>query len=67
MKNVFKFGFLGLAIAVGTAACNSTTSETDTTVDSLETVIEERVEITTDSIDSIGEAAIDSLDSLTNN
>lgn len=67
MKNVFKFGFLGLAIAVGTAACNSTKSEADNTVDSLEAVIEETVEATTDSIDSIGEATIDSLDSLVNN
>ena len=61
MKNLFKFGFLGLAIVVGVAACNSTKSETEETVDSLETVIEETVEATTDSIDSIGAAAIDSL------
>ena len=61
MKNLFKFGFLGLAIVVGAAACNSTKSETEETVDSLETVIEETVEATTDSIDSIGAAAIDSL------
>lgn len=66
MKNVFKFGFLGLAIAVGTAACNSTQNEADNTVDSLETVIEERIEVTTDSIDSIGDAVVDSLDSLVN-
>ncbi len=67
MKNVFKFGFLGLAITVGTAACNSTKSESDETADSLETVIQESVDATTDSIDSIGDATIDSLDSLTNN
>jgi len=66
MKNVFKFGFLGLAIAVGTAACNSATSESENTADSLETVIEESIEATIDSLDSIGDAAIDSLDSLTN-
>lgn len=67
MKNAFKFGFLALAIAVGTAACNSANNnETEATVDSLENVIEERIETTTDSIDSIGEELIDSLDSLAN-
>jgi ABC-type Fe3+-hydroxamate transport system substrate-binding protein len=66
MKNLFKFGFLGLAITVATAACNSTSSETEQTADSLANEIEAQVEATTDSIDSIGEAAIDSLDSLAN-
>lgn len=64
MKNLFKFGFLGLAITVGTAACNSTKNDSDNTADSLENVIQENFEATTDSIDSIGEVSIDSLDSL---
>ncbi|MFC3196564.1 hypothetical protein ACFOET_02950 [Parapedobacter deserti] len=65
MKNVFKFGFLGLALSVAVAACNNTTSESEQTDDSLTNQIESQVDATTDSIDSIGGAAIDSLDSLT--
>ncbi len=66
MKNAFKFGFLGLALSVAFAACNTTTSEGEETADSLSTEIEAQVDATTDSIDSIGDAAIDSLDSLVN-
>jgi hypothetical protein len=66
MKNVFKFGFLGLAIAVGFAACNSASTEAEATTDSLETVIEETVEAAVDSVDSIGDAAIDSINNVNN-
>lgn len=66
MKNVFKFGFLGLLFSVAFAACNTTTSESDNTADSLATEIEAQVDSTIDSIDSLGDAAIDSLDSLVN-
>ncbi|MFB2117945.1 hypothetical protein [Parapedobacter sp. 2B3] len=66
MKNAFKFGFLGLLATVAFAACNTTTSESEETADSLATEIEAQVDATIDSIDSIGDAAIDSLDSLVN-
>lgn len=66
MKNAFKFGFLGLAVSVAVAACNTTPSESEETADSLATEIEAQVEATTDSIDSIGEQVLDSLDSLSN-
>lgn len=64
MKNVFKFGFLGLALTLGIAACNNTTSQSEETADSLTNEIEQEVDAVTDSIDSIGSRAIDSLDSL---
>ncbi len=64
MKNVFKFGFLGLALSVAIAACNNTKSESEQTADSLTNEIESQVDAVTDSIDSIGSRAIDSLDSL---
>jgi hypothetical protein len=64
MKNAFKFGFLGLALTVAVAACNTATQEGEETADSLTDAIESQVDATTDSIDSIGDAAIDSLDSL---
>ncbi|MFC7522518.1 hypothetical protein ACFQRK_01070 [Parapedobacter sp. GCM10030251] len=64
MKNVFKFGFLGLALTLGIAACNNTTSQSEQTADSLTNEIEQEVDAVTDSIDSIGSRAIDSLDSL---
>lgn len=66
MKNAFKFGFLGLLFSVAFAACNTTTSESENTADSLATEIEAQVDSTIDSIDSLGDAAIDSLDSLVN-
>jgi len=67
MKNLFKFGFLGMALVIGASACNSNTSnDAEATADSLENVIEANVEETTEMIDSIGDAAIDTLDSLSN-
>lgn len=66
MKNVFKFGFLGLFITMGVAACNSTsTSEGEAQVDSLEAIIESEVEAAQDSIDSLASEAIDSLEAVT--
>ncbi len=66
MKNLFKFGFLGLFITVGFAACNSTpTSENDADVDSLEAIIESEVEAAQDSLDSLGQEVIDSLEAAT--
>jgi len=70
MKNVFKFGFLGLAIAVGTAACNSTKSDSEQTADSLEAVIEGSIQLEVDSLrevdslDSVGVDVTDSVDSV---
>ncbi|GGC42758.1 hypothetical protein GCM10011386_38780 [Parapedobacter defluvii] len=64
MKNVFKFGFLGLVLSVAIAACNNTASQSEETADSLTNEIESQVDSVTDSIDSIGSRAIDSLDSL---
>lgn len=66
MKNLFKFGFLGLFITVGAAACNSTSTTTEEAdVDSLETIIESEVEAAQDSIDSLASKAIDSLEAVT--
>lgn len=60
MKNAFKFGFLGLAIAVGTAACNSASNNSDEkTADSLDAVIEGTIELERDSLE-----VVDSLDSV---
>lgn len=64
MKNLFKFGFLGLAITVGAAACNSTSSEHNDEIDSLQTEVQDSIDAVIDSVDSIGEVTIDSLDSL---
>lgn len=65
MKNLFKFGFLGLFITVGAAACNSTsTTEEETNTDSLEAIIESEVEAAQDSIDSLSNEAIDSLEAI---
>lgn len=74
MKNAFKFGFLGLAITVGAAACNSATNnQEDNTADSLEAVIEGSIELerdslrAVDSLDSIGTTVVDTVDSIANN
>jgi hypothetical protein len=57
MKNVFKFGFLALAISLSVAACNSgQTSEGAADSDSIAAAA-------TDSIDSTAAATIDTVDS----
>jgi len=66
MKNLFKFGFLGLFITMGAAACNSTsTSDEEAQADSLEAIIESEVEAAQDSIDSLAADTIDSLEAVT--
>jgi len=66
MKNLFKFGFLVLFVTVGVAACNSpSTTEEEANTDSLETIIESEVEAAQDSIDSLANDTIDSLEAIT--
>lgn len=66
MKNAFKFGFLGLAIMVGAAACNSAKKEADQKVDSLESVVDVKNDSLklADSLDSIGTTVVDTVDSV---
>ncbi len=58
MKNLFKFGFLALAISLSVAACNSSQS-TDSATDSIDST----AAAATDSIDSTAAATTDSIDS----
>jgi ABC-type glycerol-3-phosphate transport system substrate-binding protein len=63
MKNLFKFGFLALAITLSTAACSSNQSEetaTDT-IDSTAEVTTDSLENQIDTVDSAAEANIDSV------
>ena len=64
MKNLFKFGFLGLALTFAVAACNqpATTETEETTTD----VIDEAAAAANDSIDSAAAAANDAIDSVEN-
>lgn len=64
MKNVFKLGFLGLALTIGAAACNNAGTTNEEAADSVENAIDSLTVNTIDTIDSIGAAAQDTIDSL---
>ncbi|MCL7989128.1 hypothetical protein M8998_14360 [Sphingobacterium sp. lm-10] len=49
MKNLFKFGFLGLALTVGFTACNNSAEKTEETADTT-LLIEENVELDTTAV-----------------
>lgn len=63
MKNLFKFGFLALAITLSVAACNSNKTEqaaTDT-IDSVADMTTDSLEAQIDTVDSAAKAAVDSV------
>jgi len=63
MKNLFKFGFLALAISLSVAACNSNKTEeavTDT-IDSTAGAMTDSLEAQIDTVDSTAAAAVDSI------
>ncbi len=68
MKNLFKFGFLGLALTVAFASCGGAETKTEEVADSLATEIENTTDSIADSLNNVadsitaaGEAAADSL------
>ncbi|EOR95844.1 hypothetical protein ADIARSV_0981 [Arcticibacter svalbardensis MN12-7] len=67
MKNLFKFGFLALAITLSAAACNSTKTDSST-ADSIDSgasasidSIDSSASAKTDTIDSAADATVDSI------
>lgn len=70
MKNLFKFGFLGLALTFAFTACNNPESQTEATDTSLENEIDATTEEVADSLesvaDSVREAGDEAIDSLEN-
>jgi hypothetical protein len=63
MKNLFKFGFLALAITLSVAACQSNT-KTDAATDSIDStadVTTDALENQVDTVDSAADASIDSV------
>jgi ABC-type glycerol-3-phosphate transport system substrate-binding protein len=62
MKNLFKFGFLALAITLSAAACQSNTSESGTadSIDSTADVTTDSLADVADTVDSAAEVSIDS-------
>lgn len=70
MKNLFKFGVLGLALTFTVAACNNPSQNeenTETTIEEVETQLEdinENIEEATDSLQNEVEEAIDSLENV---
>lgn len=67
MKNLFKFGFLAMAISLSVAACSSNKTESNST-DSLAETIDSTADVTSDSlknqadtVDSAAEAKVDSM------
>jgi ABC-type glycerol-3-phosphate transport system substrate-binding protein len=63
MKNLFKFGFLALAITLSVAACQSSKTEESTSdsIDSTAEVTTDSLASQADTVDSTAEAAIDSV------
>jgi ABC-type glycerol-3-phosphate transport system substrate-binding protein len=63
MKNLFKFGFLALAITLSVAACNSNTTEdaASDTIDSTAEMTTDSLEAQIDTVDSAAAAAVDSV------
>lgn len=47
MKNLFKFGFLGLAVTIGAAACGGNANKTEETSADTTVIVEEHVEADT--------------------
>lgn len=72
MKNLFKFGFLGLALSIGFASCGGATEQTAT--DATETVAEgvenateqaaDSLENVADSVKAVGDSIVDSLENV---
>ena len=63
MKNLFKFGFLALAISLSVAACNTNKTEDNAadTIDSTADVTSDSLENMADTVDSAADVKIDSV------
>ena len=63
MKNLFKFGFLALAISLSVAACNTNKTEDSTadSIDSTSEVTSDSLENMADTVDSAADVKIDSV------
>ena len=63
MKNLFKFGFLALAISLSVAACSSNKTEdgTSDTIDSAAEATTDSLESKIDTVDSVASNKIDSV------
>ena len=57
MKNLFKFGFLALAISFTFAACNSGTTQEEAAVDTIDSVSEVTIDSLESEIDTVDSAA----------
>ncbi|SFS89031.1 hypothetical protein [Sphingobacterium wenxiniae] len=56
MKNLFKFGFLGLALTVAFAACGGAETKTEETADSLANEIENTTDSIADSLNNVADS-----------
>ncbi|MBD1433781.1 MULTISPECIES: hypothetical protein [Sphingobacterium] len=56
MKNLFKFGFLGLALTIAFASCGGQQTQTEETADSLAEGIENQTEQVADSLENVADS-----------
>ena len=56
MKNLFKFGFLGLALTIAFASCGGGETKTDATTDSLANEIENTTDSIADSLENVADS-----------
>lgn len=63
MKNVLKFGFLGLALTVAVASCNNAETKTEAAADSAANAIDSTANAVSDSLKNTADSAINAVDS----
>ncbi len=56
MKNLFKFGFLVLALTIAVASCNNAETKTEATADSLSNVVDSTTENVADSLENVADS-----------
>jgi len=66
MKNVLKFGFLGLALTVAVASCNNAETKTEAAADSAANAIDSTANAVADSITNTADSAVNAIDSAAN-
>ena len=64
MKNLFKFGFLGLALTIAVASCNNAETSTEATTDSLANVVDSTTEKVADSLENVADSVLAEGDSI---
>lgn len=66
MKNVLKFGFLGLALTIAVASCNNAEKKAEDATDSAAQAIDSAANNVADSVKAAADSAVNAIDSAAN-